>query len=77
MEQAVRDERPLKPLVSSAQWRELAVFSNSEVIVHVPPLGHKVVETVSKPQHGMKELSAERLATITDHGQSRCRLQCL
>ena len=36
----------------------------------MPPLGQKVVETVSRPQHGLEELSAERLTTITQRGQS-------
>ena len=71
MEQAVRDQCPLKSLRSGAQWREHAVIS--QAVAHVPPLGQEVVETVSRPQHGLEELSAKRLTTITQRGQSGLR----
>ena len=68
MEQAVGDQRAPKSLVSGAQWREHAVISHA--VAHVPPLGQKVVETVSRTQHGLEELSADRLTTTTQRGQS-------
>ena len=66
MEQAVGDQCPLKSPMSGAQWREDAVTSHA--VAHVSPLGQKVVETVSRPQHGLEELSAERLTAIVQRG---------
>ena len=71
MEQTVGDQCPLKSLMSGAQWREHALIS--QAVAHVPPLGQEVVETVSRPQRGLEELSAKRLATITQREQSRLR----
>ena len=51
MEQAIGDQCPLKSLMSGVQWREHAVIS--QAVAHVPPLGQKVVETVSRPQYGL------------------------
>ena len=36
-----------------------------QAVAHVPPLRQKVDQTVSRPQHGLEELSAGRLTTIT------------
>ena len=63
MEQAVEDQCPLNLSCLGAQWREHAVIS--QAVAHVPPLGQEVVETVSRPQRGLEELSAKRLTTIT------------
>ena len=52
MEQAIGDQCLHKSLVSGAQWREHAVIS--QVVAHVLPLRQKVVETVSRLQHGWK-----------------------
>ena len=57
MDQAVRDQCPLKSLMSGTQWREHAVIS--QAVAQVPPLGQEVVETVSRPQHGLEELSSK------------------
>ena len=59
--------------MSGAQWREHAVVS--QTVAHVPLLGQKMMETVSGTQRGLEELFAERLATLTQRGQSQtCQL---
>ena len=56
--------------MSGVQWRKHAVVS--QAVAHAPLLGQKVMELVSRPQHGLDELSAERLMTLTHCAQSRC-----